>query len=162
VIDAVTKIINKTDSEGRYLAGADFVEVAKFFQTGEVRLRAASAISANAAQILREAAGALFSEQPELLRPGGYAYTSRRYAACVRDMEYFLRYATYALIAGDTSVLDERVLNGLKETYTSLNVPIASTVSGVIALKNVVTALVGSDAGSEAGKYFDHIARGLS
>ena len=161
-IDAVTKVVNKTDAEGRYLAAGDFAEVLRFFQTGEARLRAASTISANAAQILRETAGALFAEQPELIRPGGNAYTSRRYAACVRDMEYFLRYTTYALVAGDASVLDERVLNGLKETYNSLGVPIPSTVAGVATLKSVVTGLVGAEAGAEAGKYFDHIAKGLS
>ncbi|WP_218082488.1 allophycocyanin subunit beta [Anthocerotibacter panamensis] len=158
MLDAVTKIINRTDAEGRYFASKDFDEVTRFFATGEARLRAASTISANAASILRESAAALFTEQPDLLRPGGNAYTSRRYAACVRDMEYFLRYATYALVAGDTSVIDERVLNGLKETYMSLGVPIPSTVAGVTAMKGVVASMIGS----EANVYFDHIAKGLS
>lgn len=162
MIDAVTKIINKTDAEGRYCGATDFAEITRFFQSGELRLRAASTISANATAILRETAGALFAEQPDLVRPGGYAYTSRRYAACVRDMEYFLRYATYAMVAGDTSVLDERVLNGLKETYSSLNVPIPSTVAGITVMKAVVAQMVGPEAGAEAAKYFDHIAKGLS
>ncbi|WP_287129422.1 allophycocyanin subunit beta [Candidatus Cyanaurora vandensis] len=162
MIDLVTRIINRTDSEGRYLGGVDFEEVTRFYQTGELRLRAASTISANASAILRETAANLFSEQPDLLRPGGYTYTSRRYAACIRDMEYFLRYASYAMVAGDTSVIDERVLNGLKETYNSLGVPIPSTIVGINAMKNVVAGMVGGEAGAEAAKYFDHIAKGLS
>ena len=55
----------------------------------------------------------------ELLLPGGNAYTTRRLAACLRDMDYFLRYASYALVAGDSTILNERVLNGLDDTYKS-------------------------------------------
>jgi allophycocyanin beta subunit len=161
-IDAVTRVINRTDSQGKYALGADLDEITNFFSSGEARLRAASTISANASAILRQSVSRLFSEQPDLLRPGGYSYTSRRYAACVRDMEYFLRYTSYALVAGDTSILDERVLNGLKETYTSLGVPIGSTVSGIAAMKNVVAEMVGGDAAQQTNNYFDHLAQGLS
>jgi len=35
-------------------------------------------------------------------------------------MDYYLRYATYALVAGSMDVLDEQVLQGLRETYNSL------------------------------------------
>jgi allophycocyanin beta subunit len=77
-------------------------------------------------------------------------------------MEYFLRYTSYALVAGDTSILDERVLNGLKETYTSLGVPIGSTVSGIAAMKSVVAEMVGGDAAQQTNNYFDHLAQGLS
>jgi hypothetical protein len=46
---------------------------------------------------LTNAARALFEEQPQLIAPGGNAYTNRRMAACLRDMEIILRYVTYAL-----------------------------------------------------------------
>jgi len=39
-------------------------------------------------------------------------------AACLRDMDYYLRYATYALVAGSMDVLDERVLQGLRKLTT--------------------------------------------
>jgi phycobilisome core component len=80
----------------------------------------------------------LFDEIPELIRPGGNAYTTRRYAACLRDMDYYLRYGSYALVAGNTHVLDERVLQGLRETYNSLGVPIAPTVIGIQIMKDMI------------------------
>jgi len=108
---------------------------------------------------------ALFDEIPELIRPGGNAYTTRRYAACLRDMGYYLRYATYALVAGNTDVLDERVLQGLRETYNSLSVPVGPTVFGIGILKGLVTAQVAA-AGLPTGDYleqpFDHLIRELS
>ena len=63
--------------------------------------------------------------------------------------------------AGDTSILDERVLNGLKETYNSLGVPIGATVQAIQAMKEVTAGLVGPDAGKEMGVYFDYICSGL-
>jgi allophycocyanin beta subunit len=161
-IDAVTRVINRTDSQGKYALGADLDEIANFFSSGEARIKAASTISANASAILRQSVSRLFNDQPDLLRPGGYTYTSRRYAACVRDMEYFLRYTSYALVAGDTSILDERVLNGLKETYNSLGVPIGSTVAGIVAMKSVVADMLGGEAAQQTNRFFDHLAQGLS
>jgi allophycocyanin beta subunit len=70
-------------------------------------VRAAATIAANASTIVKDAAAKalLYSD---LTRPGGNMYTTRRYAACIRDMDYYLRYATYAMLAGDPSILDER------------------------------------------------------
>jgi len=98
---------------------------------------------------------------PDLIRPGGNAYTTRRYAACLRDMDYYLRYATYALVAGDNYVLDERVLQGLRETYNSLGVPIGPTVQGIQIMKEAVMVLVGVNADWLA-EPFDYMSRELS
>ena len=48
-------------------------------------------------------------------------------------MDYFLRYASYSLIAGDSTILNERVLNGLDDTYKSLGVPTGPTVRSMIS-----------------------------
>ncbi|MEL6765232.1 MAG: allophycocyanin subunit beta, partial [Cyanobacteria bacterium J06607_6] len=98
----------------------------------------------------------------DITLPGGNMYPTRRYAACLRDLTYFLRYATYAMLAADASILDERVLNGLKDTYSSLGVPVEETIQAVQAMKDVVTQRVGAEAGQEMNVYLDHIVNGLS
>nr|ASQ40371.1 allophycocyanin beta subunit [Cyanoptyche gloeocystis] len=159
--DAVTLVINTADVQGKYIDSIAIEKLKSYFQTGEQRVRAVATINANSALIIKEAVAKslLYSD---ITRPGGNMYTTRRYAACLRDLEYFLRYATYALLAGDASILDERVLNGLKETYNSLGVPIGATVQAIQAMKEVVSGLVGPDAGREAGFYFDYISSGLN
>ncbi|MBC8122605.1 MAG: allophycocyanin subunit beta [Gemmatimonadaceae bacterium] len=159
--DAITSVINNYDVQGKYLDSAALDKLKAYFSTGATRVRAAAVISSNATTIIKDAAAKalLYSD---LTRPGGNMYTTRRYAACIRDMDYYLRYATYAMLAGDPSILDERVLNGLKETYNSLGVPIAATVGGIQAMKEVVGGLVGADASREAGVYFDYLCSGLS
>jgi allophycocyanin beta subunit len=159
--DAITAVINSSDVQGRYLDVAAIERLKGYFATGELRVRAAATISANAATIVKEAVAKalLYSD---VTRPGGNMYTTRRYAACIRDLDYYLRYSTYAMLAGDASILDERVLNGLKETYNSLGVPIVSTVQAIQAMKEVTASLVGADAGKEMGVYFDYVCSGLT
>ena len=116
--DAITTLINSSDTQGQYLDDGSLERLQNYFRSGELRAKAAMTISANAATIVtRTTAKSLL--YTDITAPGGNMYTCRRYAACVRDMDYFLRYATYAMLAGDPSILDERVLNGLRETYNS-------------------------------------------
>lgn len=159
--DAITSVINTADVQGKYLDTAALEKLRAYFGTGELRVRAATTIAANASAIIKEAVAKslLYSD---ITRPGGNTYTTRRYAACIRDLDYYLRYATYAMLAGDPSILDERVLNGLKETYNSLGVPVGATVQAIQAIKEVTASLVGPDAGKEMGVYLDYISSGLS
>lgn len=163
--DAVTSLIKNYDVTGRYL-DRDAVDTLKsYFGTGTARIQAAAVITANAAAIVKQAGSKLFEEQPELIRPGGNAYTTRRYAACLRDMDYYLRYASYALVAGSMDVLDERVLQGLRETYNSLGVPIGPTVRGIQLMKEIVQEQVtaaGIDNGAFVTQPFDYMSRELS
>ncbi|MGF1519611.1 MAG: allophycocyanin subunit beta [Nodosilinea sp.] len=158
--DAITTLINSSDTQGKYLDSSSLERLQNYFYSGELRAKAAMTISANAATIVtRTTAKSLL--YTDITAPGGNMYTCRRYAACVRDMDYFLRYATYAMLAGDPSILDERVLNGLRETYNSLGVPVGATVRAVQAMKEVTTEMLGAEAGKEMGLYFDHICTGL-
>ncbi|MBW4565394.1 MAG: allophycocyanin subunit beta [Mojavia pulchra JT2-VF2] len=163
--DAVTSLIKNYDVAGRYFDRNAIDSLKSYFESGTSRVQAAGAINSNAAAIVKQAGSKLFEEQPELIRPGGNAYTTRRYAACLRDMDYYLRYATYALVAGNTNVLDERVLQGLRETYNSLGVPIGPTVRGVQIMKDIVKEQVAAAGVANAAfvdEPFDHITRELS
>nr|YP_009332962.1 allophycocyanin beta-18 subunit [Membranoptera tenuis]AKL79218.1 allophycocyanin beta-18 subunit [Membranoptera tenuis] len=138
--DAITSVVNKYDLTGKYLDDIAMQEIDNYFITAIERLKAVEIINSQSSQIIKEAATRLYTEQPELIRPGGNSYTTRRYAACLRDIEYYLRYASYALIAGNTDILNERVLDGLKETYNSLNVPLAPTIRSIKILEEIIKA----------------------
>ena len=163
--DAVTTLIGTYDITGRYLDRDAIGSLKAYFAEGTARLQVAAMINANAASIVKQAGMQLFEEVPELIRPGGNAYTTRRYSACLRDMDYYLRYASYALVAGSMDVLDERVLQGLRETYNSLSVPIGPTVRGVQIMKDRIKAMA-TEAGvantSFVDEPFDYLTRDLS
>ena len=142
--DAITNILNKYDLTGKYLDKNAVDQIEAYFKTGLDRIKTIEFINSRASKIVKKASTQLYNEQPELLRPGGNSYTTRRYAACLRDLEYYLRYASYALIAGTNNILNERVLNGLKETYNSLGVPIAPTVRSIQILQDIIQEEISS------------------
>ncbi|MGK7899498.1 MAG: phycocyanin subunit beta, partial [Xenococcus sp. (in: cyanobacteria)] len=132
------------------------------------RMDVVNRITSNSSTIVASAARALFAQQPQLIAPGGNAYTSRRMAACLRDMEIILRYVTYATFAGDGSVLEDRCLNGLRETYVALGVPGGSVAEGVSKMKDAAIAVANDRNGitqgdcsslmAELSSYFDRAA----
>lgn len=136
--DAITNVLNKYDLTGKYLDFTAIQELQAYFETGLDRIKTIEFINSKASKIIKEASIQLYNEQPELLRPGGNSYTTRRYAACLRDLEYYLRYASYALIAGNNNILNERVLDGLRDTYNSLGVPIAPTARSIQILQEII------------------------
>nr|ARW68668.1 allophycocyanin beta 18 subunit [Palisada sp.] len=167
--DAITSILNQYDITGKYLDKTAINELSIYFNTATNRLEAIEIITSKAAKIVKETASRLYSEQPELLRPGGNSYTTRRYATCLRDIDYYLRYASYALIADSNEILNERLLDGLKETYLSLSVPIGPIILSIQILKNVVTEEICNTDQNIATedlkvltKPFDYISQSLS
>ncbi|MGL4883830.1 MAG: allophycocyanin subunit beta [Waterburya sp.] len=163
--DAVTNLIKNYDITGRYLDRNAMDSLQDYFTSGTARVAVATMISGNAATIVKDAGLQLFEDVPELIRPGGNAYTTRRYSACLRDLDYYLRYASYALVAGSMDVLDERVLQGLRETYNSLGVPIGPTVVGIQIMKDMIKEMAanqGINNTSFIDEPFEYLTRQLS
>jgi phycocyanin beta chain len=168
MLDAFAKVVSQADSRGEFLSSDQLDALNNIVRDGSKRLDTVNRITSNASSIVANAARSLFEEQPQLIQPGGNAYTHRRMAACLRDMEIILRYVTYAALAGDSSVLDDRCLNGLRETYQALGVPGGSVASGVQKMKEAAVKIVNDPSGitqgdcsqlvSEVAGYFDRAA----
>ncbi|NEO33642.1 MAG: phycocyanin subunit beta [Symploca sp. SIO3C6] len=172
MFDAFTKVVSQADARGEYLSPSQIDALSAMVSDSNKRMDAVNRITSNASSIVANAARSLFAEQPQLINPGGNAYTSRRMAACLRDMEIILRYVTYALFAGDASVLDDRCLNGLRETYLALGTPGASVAVGVQKMKDAAIAIANDRNGitpgdcsslmAELAGYFDRAAAAVA
>lgn len=44
-----------------------------------------------------------------------YSYNGKQISKCIRDVEYYVRYLTYGLVANDFGIIDDLFLNGLTE-----------------------------------------------
>jgi len=172
MFDAYTRVVSQADARGAYLSADELDGLNAVVADGLKRIDAVNRITGSASAIVANAARALFAEQPQLIQPGGNAYTNRRMAACLRDMEIILRYVTYATFAGDASVLEDRCLNGLRETYVALGVPGASVAAGVGKMKDAAIAIANdrnnitpgdcSALMSEIAGYFDKAAAAVA
>ncbi len=168
MLDAFTKVVSQADTRGEYVSDSQIDALKSMVAEGAKRMDVVNRITANSSTIVANAGRALFEEQPQLIAPGGNAYTHRRMAACLRDMEIILRYVTYAVFTGDSSALDDRCLNGLRETYSALGVPGGSVATGVSKMKDAAIAIANDRSGitqgdcssliAELGGYFDRAA----
>lgn len=177
MLDAFSKVVITADSSAAYVGGSDLHSLKTFIADGNKRLDSVNAIVSNANCIVSDAITGMICENPGLISPGGNCYTNRRMAACLRDGEIILRYTSYSLLSGDVSVLEDRCLNGLKETYIALGVPSPSAVRAVAIMKAAAVAFVNNCApdrkmdvtsgdcsalGAEVGTYFDRVSAGVS
>ncbi len=172
MLDAFAKVVAQADARGEYISGSQLDALSAMVADGNKRMDTVNRITSNASTIVANAARGLFEDQPQLIAPGGNAYTSRRMAACLRDMEIILRYITYALFSGDASVLDDRCLNGLRETYLALGTPGASVAVGVQKMKDAAIGIANdrnsitqgdcSSIVAELGGYFDRAANAVA
>ena len=138
MLDSFSRAVVNADASTSTVT--DIQALKDFVASGNRRLDAVNAIASNASCMVSDAVAGMICENQGLIQAGGNCYPNRRMAACLRDAEIILRYVTYALLAGDASVLDDRCLNGLKETYTALGVPTTSTVRAVQIMKAQVAA----------------------
>ncbi|NMG17979.1 bleomycin hydrolase [Brasilonema bromeliae] len=184
MLDSFSRAVVGADAKTGTLSTGEIGALRGFIAEGNKRLDAVNAIASNASCIVSDAVAGMICENQGLIQAGGNCYPNRRMAACLRDGEIVLRYITYALLAGDASVLDDRCLNGLKETYAALGVPTGSTVRAVQIMKASSLAHIndtnteeyggkrfrkmGSTQGdcsaltAEAASYFDRVISALS
>jgi phycocyanin beta chain len=172
MFDAFAKVVSQADSRGAFISTSQLDALSAMVAESNKRLDTVNRITSNSSKIVADAARSLFAEQPALIAPGGNAYTSRRMAACLRDMEIILRYVTYAIYSGDASILEDRCLNGLRETYLALGTPGASVAVGVQKMKDAAIAIANDPNGvtrgdcsalmSEVASYFDKAAAAVS
>ena len=184
MLDAFSRAVVAADASTKCIGSAELASLKTFVSEGNKRLDAVNAVASNASCIVSDAIAGMICENTGLIQAGGNCYPNRRMAACLRDGEIILRYVAYALLAGDASVLEDRCLNGLKETYTALGVPLTSQARAVQIMKASATAhITGTNTeaqagakykknetaqgdcsalGAEAASYFDRVISALS
>jgi phycocyanin beta chain len=109
--DAFTRVVAQADSRSEFLNAGQLDALTAVVGDSFKRLDAVNRITSSASKLVTNTARDLFDRQPALIAPGGNAYTHRRIAACLRDLDIILRYVTYVIYLGDVSVLEDRCLN---------------------------------------------------
>ncbi|NEQ64821.1 MAG: phycocyanin subunit beta [Symploca sp. SIO2D2] len=177
MLDKFSRSVISADSSGKFVE--DLNDLKGFVADGNKRLDAVNFIASNASCIVSDAVAGICCESEGLTAPGGGVYTTRKMAACLRDGDIILRYISYAVLAGDASVLNDRCLNGLKETYAALGVPAGNAARAVGIMKAAAVAFVNNTASqrkmtvteqagacnalaSEVGGYFDAVVAAIS
>jgi phycoerythrocyanin beta chain len=172
MLDAFSKVVTQADNRGAYLSADEINALSAMVAESNKRLDAVNRLTSNSATIVANAYRSLVAENEQVFGPGGACFHHRNHAACLRDMGFILRYVTYAVLAGDPSSLDDRCLNGLRETYQALGTPGAVVASGIQKMKDAALAIANDPNGitrgdcsalmSEVASYFDRAAAAVA
>lgn len=172
MLDAFSRVVDQADRKGAYLSENEINALSAMVADSNKRLDVVNRLTSNASTITANAYRALVAEQPTVFGPGGACFHHRNQAACIRDLGFILRYVTYAIATGDASVLNERCLNGLRETYIALGTPGGTVASGINKIKDAAIAIANDKNGitqgdcsslmSELASYFDQAAAAVA
>jgi allophycocyanin-B len=133
----------------------------EFLSGGASRLTIVRVLTDNEKKIVDESARQLFSNKPEYVAPGGNAYGQKQRAQCLRDFSWYLRLVTYGVLAGSTEMIQKIGLEGAREMYNSLGVPMPGMVESMRCMKDASLALLSSDDAAVAAPYFDFLIQGM-
>ncbi|HBB33425.1 MAG TPA: phycocyanin subunit beta [Cyanobacteria bacterium UBA8803] len=168
MLDAFSRVVDQADKSGSYLSADQINALSAMVGDSNKRLDVVNRLTSNASTIVANAYRALVAERPQVFAAGGPCDHHRNHAACIRDMGFILRYVTYSVLAGDASVMNDRCLNGLRETYQALGTPGDAVASGIQKMKDAAIAIANDPNGitrgdcnaliSEVASYFDAAA----
>jgi phycoerythrocyanin beta chain len=172
MLDAFSRVVEQADRQGAYLSEAQVNALSAMVADSNKRLDVVNRLTSSAAAITSNAYRALVADQPQVFGPGGACFHHRNQAACLRDLGFILRYVTYSMLAGDASVMDDRCLNGLRETYQALGTPGATVASGIGKMKDAALSIANDPNGitqgdcsslmAELAGYFDRAAASVA
>ena len=170
--DAFSKVVEQADKKGAYLSNDEINALSAMVADSNKRLDIVNRLTSNASSIVANAYRDLVAERPQIFNAGGACFHNRNQAACIRDLGFILRYVTYSVLSGDTSALDDRCLNGLRETYQALGTPGDAVASGIQKIKEAAINIANDPNGitkgdcsqliAEVASYFDRAASAVA
>lgn len=141
MLDAFSRVVDQADRKGAYLSSNEINALQQMVSDSNKQLDVVNRLNGNASMIMANAYCTLVAERPQIFNAGAACFHNCNQAACIRDLEFILRYVTYSVLAGDASVMDDRCLNGLRETYQALGTPGDAVASGIRKMKDAAMAI---------------------
>jgi allophycocyanin-B len=154
----VAQLIAQSDDANRFLSSSEIDKLQDFFNSGEQRLKTAQILQQNEQKIVDEGSRRFWAMRPNTPSNSG---NPKKTALCQRDQSWYLRLITYCVLAGNVKPLEDIGINGMREMYTSLGVPVTNIGICMRCLKDVALGMMSGEQATLAAPYFDYLIRAM-
>jgi len=152
----VAKVIAQSDRADRFLGSAELTQLQDFFNQSSARISAAQKLSANQQEIVEEGSRQFWAQCPDTPSNRG---NEQKTALCQRDQGWYIRLVSYCVLAGNSKPLEDIGLDGMRDMYVSLNVPLSNLRVAMRSLKQAAMGRLTSEEAALAGPYFEQLIR---
>ncbi|MEM0980939.1 MAG: allophycocyanin subunit alpha-B [Cyanobacteria bacterium P01_H01_bin.58] len=155
-MSVVAKVIAQSDRADRFLSSAELTQLQDFFSNGSLRISASEKLAANQQKIVEEGSKRFWAQCPNTPSNSG---NPQKTSLCQRDQGWYIRLVSYCVLAGNSKPLEDIGIDGMREMYVSLKVPLANLKLAMRCLKEVAMGILTSEEGALAAPYFDQLIR---
>ncbi len=152
----VAKVIAQSDKANRFLSGAELDQLQDFFDKGALRVSAAQKLAANEQKIVDEGSKRFWAKCPDTPSNRG---NPQKTALCQRDQGWYIRLVSYSVLAGNSKPLEDIGLDGMRDMYVSLGVPLANLKIAMGCIREVALGVLSQEEKALAAPYFDQLVR---
>ncbi|MBL1210448.1 hypothetical protein [Geminocystis sp. GBBB08] len=132
-IKSLESTVNKVNLD-EYLTKNALDQMKRFLYTSKIKLEISLLITVSTPKIINNSIPVLYKKHLQNIVSDHSVFYCRKMALHLREINYLLKYLTYAFLAGDGTIL-QTCCHELKETYTALDIPCYLIIIGVEKLK---------------------------
>jgi len=152
----IAKVIAQSDEASRFLSSAELAKLQEFFSNSTARVSAAQKLAANQQKIVDEGSQRFWAQCSNTPSNSG---NPQKTALCQRDQGWYIRLVSYCVLAGNSKPLEDIGLDGMRDMYVSLGVPLANLKLAMKCIKEVALGGLTAEEGALAAPYFDQLIR---
>jgi len=155
----VAQTIVQSDNADRFFSPTEITKLQDFFNSGEKRLKIVQILMENEQKIVREGSERFWAQCPNTPSNSG---NPKLTALCQRDQAWYIRLVTYCVLADSIKPMEDIGIDGMREMYISLGVPLPNLNNAMRCLKEVALGLMSSEEGAIAAPYFNYLIRSMA